>query len=116
MTDTKIQTIEKECPFCSEPIVRTYVTSYRYRCGTMGPDINGDFQTGHTCDITTYNRLLAKKDAIATELEAKLQTAKGLLETAQEAFASGGNVHPAWHAETDKLITILEQEDTDGDD
>ena len=50
-----------KCPFCSEPCVRQGIENV-FRCGTIGPDENDEYQTGHTCDIMMYNRLLDEKD------------------------------------------------------
>ena len=55
-----------KCPFCGEPCIRHGIRntniSHVFRCGTIGPDENDEYQTGHTCDIMMYNRLLDEKD------------------------------------------------------
>ena len=53
----------EKCPFCCEPKVSEYGIGARFRCGTRGPDINGEYDVGHTCDITIWTRILAEKDA-----------------------------------------------------
>ena len=70
---------ESYCPFCGEPAVRTSVAGTRFRCGTEGPDINGEYSTGHTCDITTFCRRIA-------ELEQQLAEAVGMHEQMVKAF------------------------------
>ena len=56
------------CPFCGEPVTRErYLGRHqqfccKYRCGTEGPDINGEYETGRVCDMHTYQRLLKTKD------------------------------------------------------
>lgn len=62
---------DDKCPFCAEPIVRDNGFYRRYRCGTQGPDINGEYHVGHTCDITTWTRLLAEKDSEIERLHAE---------------------------------------------
>ena len=51
-----------KCLFCGEPRVRECSTYDVFRCGTEGPDINGEYYTGHVCEIATYLRLLKEKD------------------------------------------------------
>lgn len=51
------------CPFCGEPAEYASVTYLRFRCGTHGPDIDGDYDVGHTCYLITFTRLLRDKDA-----------------------------------------------------
>ena len=55
--------LDDKCPFCGEPIVHENGYYSRWRCGTQGPDINGEYDVGHTCDIRTWTRLLIEKDA-----------------------------------------------------
>ena len=52
-----------KCPFCGEPRLRNSGGEDLFTCGTRGPDINGDYDTGHTCDIHTWSRVLAENDA-----------------------------------------------------
>lgn len=59
-----------KCPFCSEPSLRTTVRGTLFRCGTYGPDGDGQYSTGHTCDIHTWTRLLAARDAEIERLTA----------------------------------------------
>jgi hypothetical protein len=67
----------KKCPFCGEieQFRNAHGNGYysRYRCGTQGPDINGEYDVGHTCDITTWTRLLAEKDAEIARLSEQLK-------------------------------------------
>lgn len=67
---------ENNCPFCGEPSIRHYVSGTTYRCGTHGPDINGEYATGHTCDIATYKRLLDARDAEIERLREELAACK----------------------------------------
>lgn len=76
----------QKCPFCNEPCVRQSQQGNTFRCGTRGPDDNGEYATGHTCDITTYSRLIAAYDESMVEknktierLQAELLTAIKLL-------------------------------------
>lgn len=62
-----------KCPFCNESAVRETVQGYVFRCGTIGPNIDDEYSTGHVCDITTYNRLLQEKDAEIERLKDKLE-------------------------------------------
>lgn len=54
---------ENQCPFCGEPRIREATGWNTFRCGTLGPDINGEYSIGHTCNITIWTRLLEEKDA-----------------------------------------------------
>jgi hypothetical protein len=67
---------EDKCPFCGEPKVRESVCGISYSCGTLGPDINGEYSTGHTCDIHTWTRLLRKQDTELARLRTELATAR----------------------------------------
>ena len=67
-------TPEEACPFCNEPAIRQTIQGVAFRCGTLGPDINGEYSTGHVCDIATYNRLLAEKEKEVERLLEKLRT------------------------------------------
>ena len=62
----------EKCPFCDEPQVRSTWTGCTFRCGTHGPDVNGEYATGHTCDVTCWSRLLKAKDAEITRLTEEL--------------------------------------------
>lgn len=61
---------EENCPFCGEPRIRQCHTYNIFRCGTQGPDINGEYDTGRACDLHTHHRLLAKRDAEIERLRA----------------------------------------------
>jgi len=61
--------MSEKCPFCDEPEIRRSLGEYMFRCGTVGPDSEGGYTTGRTCDIVSYNRLLAEKDAKINSLE-----------------------------------------------
>lgn len=71
---------DDKCPFCSEPRIRSSLQGNLFRCGTLGPDINGEYWTGHTCDIHTYTRLLAAKDAEIQRLQTAITQALHKLE------------------------------------
>lgn len=61
----------KTCPFCGEPAVRTMVGDIHvFRCGTEGPDNDGNYDTGRVCDMHMYHRLLAAKDREIKQLRA----------------------------------------------
>lgn len=64
MTDDK-------CPFCGEPRCYESMAGIRFACGTLGPDINGEYSTGHVCDIHTWSRVLREKDAEIERLRAE---------------------------------------------
>lgn len=54
---------QEMCPFCgARKVFGDSDGSSKFNCGTTGPDVNGEYDTGHCCDIHTYNRLLARKD------------------------------------------------------
>jgi len=50
------------CPFCGAPVTYHGHTMDHFRCGTHGPDIDGEYDVSHACDITTWTRLLREKD------------------------------------------------------
>lgn len=61
----------EKCPFCGEPAVRQAVCGTRYRCGTIGPDINDEYSTGRACDIHVWGKLLDAKNADIDRLRAE---------------------------------------------
>lgn len=79
-----------KCPFCGEP--GNYMGASiqkRFRCGTQGPDINGDYDVGHTCDIRIWTRLLKEKDAEIKRLQLSLNAWE---ESAQHGHPSPCNM------------------------
>ena len=78
-------TDESVCPFCGEPVTRErYLGRHqqfccKYRCGTEGPDINGEYDTGRICDMHTYQRLLKERDDEIELLKAERDEAVALL-------------------------------------
>jgi hypothetical protein len=68
---------DDKCPFCGEPRVRQCATYDVFRCGTEGPDINGEYSTGRVCDMHMYQRLLKEQDADLTALRARLAEVEG---------------------------------------
>jgi hypothetical protein len=70
---------DDKCPFCGEPASRSFGASIqrRFRCGTQGPDINGEYDIGHTCDITVWTRLFKEKEKRIAELEEALLLIRG---------------------------------------
>jgi len=60
---------DKKCPFCGEPRTRSSIPGDKFACGTLGPDINGEYSTGHVCDIHTFTKVIR-------ELEARLAAAE----------------------------------------
>ena len=52
-----------KCPFCGEPAVRITARYTIFRCGTKGPDAEGNYETGYACDITTFGRLVDRLTA-----------------------------------------------------
>ena len=67
---------DKGCPFCGEPATYASHTAVHFRCGTSGPDINGEYDVGHTCDITFWTRLLRDKDAEIRRLTKEREEAR----------------------------------------
>lgn len=67
---------ELKCPFCGEPRLRFSCGVNRFACGTVGPYLNdgeGEYETGHTCDIHTYSRLFKEMEQRLAAAEAALQ-------------------------------------------
>ena len=67
-TEDEIENMK--CPFCGEPRIRESVTGDQFRCGTRGPDGNGKYQTGRTCDTTCFLRLIEKQQTDIIRLRA----------------------------------------------
>ena len=61
---------DTNCPFCNEPRIRQSHLSDRYRCGTIGPDCNGEYETGRICDETCHLRLIQQQQAEIERLRA----------------------------------------------
>lgn len=50
------------CPFCGERIAYEH---NKFRCGTIGPDQNGEYETGLVCNKTAFqNRFLRCHDLL----------------------------------------------------
>lgn len=79
-----------KCPFCGEPCLSISNTGgMSFLCGTYGPDVDGDYDPGHTCDITTYNRLLKAADAEIERLTRERDEREGAANWLWEWFGSG---------------------------
>jgi hypothetical protein len=77
-----------------------------FRCGTEGPDINGEYSTGHPCDITCWSKVLREKDAEIERLRAQLAVAHGLL---RECIVGVGlERFPKWLDETREVLGMTE--------
>jgi ribosomal protein L37AE/L43A len=61
---------DHKCPFCGEPRIRYRENVSHYACGTVGPDENGKYETGHTCDIHNYSKVFREMDAKLEQLQA----------------------------------------------
>jgi len=69
--------IDAKCPFCGEPSYRIRHVEKYFRCGTVGPDENGEYSPGHACDKKTWTRLLREKEA---EIERLRKIIRGAIE------------------------------------
>lgn len=73
---------DPKCPFCGEPRTRQCTTYDVFRCGTEGPDINGEYDTGRICDMHTYQRLLNANAEEIASLTARLAAAEAAMKAA----------------------------------
>ena len=80
---------DRKCPFCGEPRLRNSGGEDLFTCGTRGPDINGEYDTGHTCDIHTWSRVLAEKEAEIERLQRELDVAIRAHREEVEEFNAG---------------------------